>query len=139
MISYFFLLIFVSFVEGGFAMAAMMIEPPKTAFAVFLKPDGTVSSNQRLFSGEVFNCNVFMDPKAREVYFVYQIAQWATTVTHGRHSKLKSYPYFIVATKTNATGGLLTLNEPSVVRYLVGFTREKNANIAGYMNQNNAW
>lgn len=118
-------------------MAAMINTPPKKAFAIVVAADGKITSVQPLFNNKVFDINLFMDTKAKQVNFVYQIEQWAASVVDKtQHSKLKSYTYLIALTKMNATGGLLTLGAQNTVRYLVGFTREKRANIAGYVNEN---
>ena len=120
-------------------MTASLVQSPKTTFAIFLKSDGTISVTKRLFRGEVLDANLFMDTRARQVYFIYQIAVGATTITQGEYNLVKKYPYIIVATKATAFGKLLTLNDPTIVRYLVGYTKEQPANIAGYFNQNNGW
>ena len=113
-------------------MAAMINTPPKKAFAITVTADGKITSVQPLFNGEVFDVNLFMDTKARQINFVYQIQQWAATfVDKTQHSKVKSYAYLIVLSKMNATGALLT--------FVVGFTREKHANIAGYANEEKEW
>lgn len=121
-------------------MAAMINTPPKKAFAITVTADGKITSVQPLFNGEVFDVNLFMDTKARQINFVYQIQQWAATfVDKTQHSKVKSYAYLIVLSKMNATGALLTFGAQNSARFLVGFTREKHANIAGYANEEKEW
>ena len=119
-------------------MTIMLVEPPKTLVVVFIKSDGKGSSLSRLFKGEVLEGSLFMDTKHRHVYIVYQIPQWAATVTD-KSDKLKQYPYIILMTKANATGSLLPLGDPNSVRYLVGYSRERNGNIDGYFDEKNGW
>jgi hypothetical protein len=119
-------------------MTVMLVEPPKTLFVVFLKPDGKASSLSRPFKGQVLEGSLFMDTKFRQIYIVYQVPQWAATAT-GQSLRIQQYPYIIVFTKANATGTLLTLGNPNSVRYLVGYTRERNAHINGYFDEANGW
>ena len=119
-------------------MITMLVEPPKTLFAVFIKADGKVSSLKPLFKGEVLEGSLFMDTKHRHVYIVYQIPQYAARLTDPS-DKLKQYPYIILLTKANATGGLLSLGDPTSTRYLVGYTRERNAHLNGYFDEKNGW
>ena len=124
--------------SGGYAMILMLVEPPNTLFAAFVKPDGKVSSLTKLFKGQVLEGSLFMDTTHRQVYIVYQVPQWAATVT-GQSNMLQHYPYIILVTKANATGTLLPLTDPNSVRYLVGYTRERNGNIGGYFDKKNGW
>ena len=78
-----------------------------------------------------------MDTKFRQVYIVFQIPQHAVTLTD-KSDKLLHRPYLIIVSKANSTGTLLRLGDKSV-RYLVGYTSEKNANIAGYFDEKNGW
>ena len=119
-------------------MTVMLDEPPKTLVVVFIKPDGKASSLKQLFKGQVLEGSLFMDTKHRHVCIVYQIPQWAATLTD-KSNKLKQYPYIILLTKANATGTLLALNNPNSVRYLVGYTKKQNGNIGGYFDKKNGW
>ena len=119
-------------------MITMLVEPPKTLFAVFIKADGKPSSLKPLFKGEVLEGSLFMNTKRRQVYIVYQIPQYAARVTEPS-DKLKQYPYVILLTTANATGGLLSLEDPTTTRYLVGYTRERNAHLDGYFDKKNGW
>ena len=120
-------------------MTAMVDEPPKTLFVIFIKPDGKVLSLTPLFKGEVLQGKLFMDTKYQHVYIVYQVPQWAVTLTSKSDDKLQHYPYIILLSKANATGALLKLGSLSSVRYMVGYTRERNAHIDGYFDRNNGW
>ena len=126
------------FAVGGYVMTVMLEEPPKTLFVVFIKPDGKVSSMSKLFKGKVLEGSLFMDTKQQHVYIVYQVPQWAVTVTD-QSNNLQHHPYIILLTKANATGTLLSLGDPNSVRYLVGYTKEQNANIDGYFDEKNGW
>ena len=122
-------------------MAAIIIGPPRNAFAITLTADGKITSMKPLFNNVVFDVNLFMDTKAKQIYFVYQIEQTASEILDNtQHRKLKSYKYYLVLMKMNGTGGLLTLGDKqNSLRFLVGFTREKRANIAGYVHEENEW
>ena len=115
----------------------MLVDSPKTLFVVFIKADGKPLSLKQLFNGEVLEGSLFMDTKFGQVYIVYQIPQYAATLTNPS-DKLKQYPYIILLTKANATGGLLTLSSTST-RYLVGYTSEMNAHLDGYFDEKNGW
>ena len=119
-------------------MTAMMVEPPKTLFVIFIKPDGKASSLKPMFKGNVLEGSMFMDTKHRHVYIVYQVPQWAATLTD-KNDKLKHDPYLILLTKANGTGTLLPLGDPNSIRYLVGYTREPKAHLSGYFDETNGW
>ena len=122
---------------GGYVLISMLVNSPKTLLVVFIKADGKPFSLKALFKGEVLEGSLFMDTKFGQVYIVYQIPQYAATVTNPS-DKLKQYPYIILVTKANATGGLLTLGSTST-RHLVGYTSEMNAHLDGYFDEKNGW
>ena len=123
---------------GGYVLINMLVDSPKTLFVVFIKADGKPFSLKPLFKGEVLEGSLFMDTKFGQVYIVYQIPQYAATLTNPS-DKLKQYPYIILVTKANATGGLLTLGDAASTRHLVGYTSEMNAHLDGYFDEKNGW
>ena len=120
-------------------LSTMVDQPPKTLFAFFLKSDGTASTSTALFKGEVVDGKLFMDTKHQQVYIVFQVPTSAVNLTTEGGDKHKQYPYTILLSKTNATGARLTLGRPKFLRYVVGYTRERNAHIDGYFNRKNGW
>ena len=117
----------------------MVNEPPKTLFVFFLKPDGKASSFTQLFNGSVVEEKLFMDTKHQQVYIVYQVPSSAVKLTSGSDKKLKQYPYAILLSKTNATGAHLKLGRSSFLRYIIGYTKERNAHIDGYFEPKKGW
>ena len=120
-------------------MTTMLVLPPQTLILTFLKSDGKILSTARLYDGKVFESNLVMDTKHGHVYIVFQIPHLIGKVVY-QNKKFKHYPYIIVFSKANATGGLLPFEgNPDYVRYVVGYTRERNAHITGYFDEENGW
>ena len=122
------------FPAGGYVAAMVLVQPRKEVFGVFMN---NVGKNQKAvpicsYKNHAYEPRVFLDEHRMEFYFTCTVQN---SGSHNADFVLGSAPYFIVATKRNATGDHAANTPSAETKNFVGYTNKEFANPQGYYNK----